>query len=222
VEVEPKSFNVRDFVWSGTMTAAGLAADLVVIGFLALYLMVAGDLFRRRFVELAGPTLSRKKITLQILNDISAQISRFLLLRVAISGIVAAGTGLGLWAVGLAQPAAWGVAAGVLNVIPYLGPASIAVAAGLTGFLQFHTLTMAAVASGATIVVSSLEAYVITPWLTSRAAQMNAVAVFIGLVFWGWMWGFPGLILAVPLLMILNAVCDHVEALKPLSALLKE
>jgi predicted PurR-regulated permease PerM len=73
-----------------------------------------------------------------------------------------------------------------------------------------------------TVAVASLEAYVITPWLTSRAGDMNAATVFIGLVFWGWLWGLPGLLLAVPLLMVTKAIAEHVESLQPLAVLLRK
>jgi predicted PurR-regulated permease PerM len=215
-------FRLVDYVWSSSLTVASLAADAVVVLFLAYYLLLAGDLFRRRLIEIAGPTLSQKKITLQILDDISVQIGRFLFVRSLISVFVGVGTALVLWAVGLTQPGMWGVVAGVLNIIPYVGPATVAGAAGLAAFLQFQTLTMAMVAVLLTVAVASLEAYVITPWLTSRAGDMNAATVFIGLVFWGWLWGLAGLLLAVPLLMVTKAIAEHVESLQPLAVLLRK
>jgi predicted PurR-regulated permease PerM len=192
-----------------------------VVLFLALYLLLAGDLFRRRFVEIAGPTLSRQKITLQILDAIALQISRYLFVRAVISAIVGMGTFVALWAIGLAQPAVWGVAAALLNVIPYFGPAAVTIAASLAAFLQFHSVSMMALTGGLVAGVACVEAYVITPGLTSRTAEMNPAAVFIGLIFWGWLWGLPGLFLAVPIVMIAKSISDHVEALQPLATLLK-
>jgi len=87
--------------------------------------------------------------------------------------------------------------------------------------VQFKTAMMVLVAGGIAAAVALFEAYAVTPWLTSRAAEMNPVAVFVGLVFWGWLWGVPGLIMAVPLIMIVKAICDHVDALHPVAALLK-
>lgn len=221
VQIAPKPFDFSEYLWSTSSIFVALTADLVVVLFLSFYLLLAGDLFRRRFVEIAGPRLTHKKITLQILNEISAQISIYLFTRVLISAIVAIGTGTVLWMAGLGQPGVWGIVAGVLNVVPFLGPAVVAVTAGLAGFLQFHTFTMAVSIAGLTILIACVEAYLITPWLTSRAARMNPAAVFLGLMFWGWLWGVPGLLLAVPLLMILKAVSDHVEMLQPIAALLK-
>jgi predicted PurR-regulated permease PerM len=215
VQIEPKPFDLADYLWSTSASAVGFIGDAIVVVFLALYLLMAGDSFRRRAIEFAGPTLTRKKITLQILNDISRQVSAYLLIRTVISAIVALLTGVALWALGLAQPAIWGLDAGILNFAPYIGSFVAACAIGTAAFLQFHTLTLAGSAVAATVLVACIEAYVITPWLTSRSAAMNPVAVFIGLVFWGWLWGVPGLLLAVPLMMILKAVGEHVESVRP-------
>jgi predicted PurR-regulated permease PerM len=138
-----------------------------------------------------------------------------------ISGLVAAGTFGAFWAIGVEQPAVWGVAAGLFNVIPYVGPAAITVGSAVAAFVQFHTLPMVALTAGLATAVACIEAYAITPWLMSRTAEMNPAAVFIGLIFWGWMWGLPGLFLAVPILMVIKSVGDHVESLHPVALLLK-
>ena len=221
VAIEKKPFDLGDYLWEGSLSVTTFIADTVVVLFLALYLLLAGDLFRRRVIEIAGPTLSQKKITLHILDAISLQIGRYLFVRAVISGIVAAGTFLAFWAIGLGQPAVWGVAAGLFNVMPYVGPVIITAAAGVAAFVQFHTLSMAAVAAGLGGAVAFVEAYAITPWLMSRTAEMNPAAVFIGLLFWGWLWGLPGLFLAVPILMVVKSISDHVESLQPIATLLK-
>jgi len=221
VAIEKKPFDLGDYLWEGSLSVTTFLGDTVVVLFLALYLLLADDLFRRRLVEIAGPTLSQKKITLQILDAISLQIGRYLFVRAVISGIVGAGTFAAFWAVGLAQPAVWGIAAGLLNVIPYVGPAVIMAGAGVAAFVQFHTVAMAVLVAGLATAVACIEAYAITPWLMSRTAEMNPAAVFIGLVFWGWLWGLPGLFLAVPILMVIKSVSDHVEALHPVATLLK-
>jgi predicted PurR-regulated permease PerM len=197
-------------------------ADTVVVGVLTLYLLLSGDTFRRRFFEIAGPRLSQKKITLQILDAIATQISRYLFVRVLISIFVGFGTFVAFGAIGLEQPVAWAAAAGLLNVIPYLGAGVVAVAAGVAAFLQFHSLSMGALAAGLSTLVACVEAYFLTPWLTSRTGEMNATVVFIGLVFWGWLWGLPGLLLAVPIMMVIKAVSDHVDVLEPLATLLRQ
>jgi predicted PurR-regulated permease PerM len=216
----PHWFQVPEDLWTSSIPVTQLASDTVIIVVLAYYLLLAGDFFRRRLVEIAGPTFSDKKITLQILEEISAQIERYVFVRALISLIVGVMTGFFLWLIGLPQPALWGVIAGGLNVIPYVGPASVAVSASLAGFLEFKTISMGFATGGIVVGVAVLEAYVLTPWLTSRAGAMNPAAVFVGLLFWGWVWGLPGLLLAVPMLMVIKAMCDHIEVLRPISSLL--
>ncbi len=214
--------NLNSWLMAGSMSLVGVVAEAVVVLFLALYLLAAGDLFKRKLVRVVGTTLSEKKITVQILDEIDRQIATFLLVRLVITVLVAFFTWLPLRAIGLEQAALWGVAAGVLNIIPYLGPVIVAAIVFVVGFVQFGTVGMGLAASGITVVVTSLEGYLLTPWLTSRAAQMNAVAIFVGLLFWGWLWGLPGVLLAVAMMLALKAISDRVEELSWLGELLGE
>ncbi len=220
VQIEEPPVRVSEYLLAGSKGAVGIAMQIVVMWFVCYYLLVAGDLFKRKLLKLSGPTLERKKLTLQILQDIDNQIATYLLVRLLISLIVGAGTWLLLRLVGLDHAGLWGTAAGLLNIIPYVGPLAVAAGTALAGFLQFGTMEMTVLASGATLVVAGVEGYVLTPWLTSRAAEMNAAAVFVGLLFWGWLWGIWGLLLAVPLLMVTKAVCERVEGLGPVAELL--
>jgi predicted PurR-regulated permease PerM len=158
----------------------------------------------------------------QILYEINTQIERFLLLRVVTSVVVAVATWIFFRAVGLEQAGMWGVAAGVFNSIPYFGPVIVAAGTAVVAFLQFETLSMAALVAGGSVVITSIEGWLLTPWLTSRTARTNEVAVFIGLIFWGFVWGIWGTLLAVPMLVALKACCDRIDDLKPLGELLGE
>jgi predicted PurR-regulated permease PerM len=131
-------------------------------------------------------------------------------------------TWLALWTIGLRQAALWGAAAGVFNSIPYFGPVIVAAATAIVAFLQFGTVTMAAYVSGISLVITSIEGWLLTPWLTSRTARTNEVAIFIGLIFWSFVWGLWGTLLAVPMLVAVKACCDHIEDLKPVGELLGE
>ena len=115
-----------------------------------------------------------------------------------------------------------GILAGIFNSIPYFGPVVVTAGTAAVGFLQFGTIEMATIVAGISLVITSLEGYLLTPWLTSRGSQMNAVAIFIGLLFWGWVWNIWGMLLAVPMMMVLKAVCDHVEDFKGVGELLGE
>jgi predicted PurR-regulated permease PerM len=222
VRVEQPPLDVGSWLVAGSLGAIEFVAQATVVFFLALYLLASGDLFKRKLVKIAGPTLTKKKITVQILDEINRQVAAFLLIRIVITIILSVATWLALRAIGLEQAALWGIAAGVLNIIPYIGPVVVAVIVAVIAFVQFGTIPMAAAASGITAVLTTIEGYWLTPWLTSRAAQMNAVAVFVGLLFWGWLWGLPGLLLAVPLVMVVKAVCDRVEGLQAVGEMLGE
>jgi predicted PurR-regulated permease PerM len=108
----------------------------------------------------------------------------------------------------------------VFNSIPYVGPVIVSGGTAVVAFLQFGNLSMTLATTGAALVITSLEGFLLTPWLTSRAARMNAVAVFVGLLFWGWVWSIWGMLLAVPMLMVVKSICDHVEDFKGVGELL--
>lgn len=220
VVVEPPRFNVKDYLWTGTLGFVALAGQITVVVFLTYFLMVAGNTFRRKLIKLAGNSLAQKKITLQALDEITVQIQRYLQVQLLTSALVGVLTWLALLAIGLENAAVWGIAAGVLNLVPYVGSIVTGAATGLVGFLQFGSLNMAMMVGGASLVIHTVIGNLLTPWLTSRASQMNPVAVFVGLLAWGWLWGVWGLLLGIPILMIVKAVCDRVEELKPLSEFL--
>ncbi len=220
VQVERPRLNAQDFLRTGTFGAIALAGQATVVLFLVYFLLTAGDTFRRKVVKIAGPTLGRKRITLQVLDEVTGQIQRYLLVQLATSLLVGVVTWLAFLWIGVENAAIWGIAAGVFNTIPYLGPVVITAGAALVAFLQFGTLGMAVLVGGVTLLITSLEGYLLTPWLTGRASRMNPVAVFVGVLFWGWLWGVWGLLLGVPVIMVVKAVCDQVEDLKPIGELL--
>lgn len=220
VQVERAAFNVKDYLLPGTLGLATAVGQAVVVVFTTFFLLASGDTFRRKLVRIAGPTFAQKKLTLQALDEINLQIQSYLLLQVFTSALVGAATWLAFWWIGVERAAVWGVVAFVLNFIPYFGQLAFTGAAALMGFVQFGSFEMAAVVGGAALVINSLEGYVLTPWLTSRAARMNSMAIFVGVLAWGWLWGVWGLFLAVPILMVIKAVCDRVDDLKAVGELL--
>ena len=182
--------------------------------------MVSGNTFRRKLLKLAGPRLSSKKITLQALDEITGQIQRYLQVQLLTSALVGVLTGAALFAVGLENAAVWGIAAGVLNLVPYVGSLVTAVASAMVGFLQFGSLNMAMLVGGVSLVIHTVVGNLLTPWLTSRASRMNPVAIFAGLLAWGWLWGVWGLLLGIPILMMVKSLCDRVDDLKPVGEFL--
>jgi predicted PurR-regulated permease PerM len=222
VQIEQPAIDVREYLFWGSAGALAFAAQAVLITFFVFFLLATGDLFKRKFVKLAGPSLEKKKITVQILNDINTQIERFLLLRVVTSVVVAVATYVAFKLVGLEQAAVWAIAAGVFNSIPYFGPVIVASGSAVVAYLQFGAIGMALWVSGISLVITSLEGWLLTPWLTSRAARTNEIAVFVGLIFWSFVWGLWGTLLAVPMLVVVKAFCDRIEDLKPVGELLGE
>ena len=220
VSVEPARFNIKDYLWSGTIGLATLLGQMTAVLFLSYFLLASGNTFRRKLMKLAGPSLSSKKITLQALDEITEQIQRYLQVQLATSALVGLLTGLSLWAMGLENAAVWGIVAAVLNLVPYVGSLVMGVASGGVAFLQFGSINMALLVAGASVVIHTIVGNLITPWLTSRSSRLNPVAVFVGLLAWGWLWGVSGLLLGLPILMILKAVCDRVDDLKPIGEFL--
>ncbi|MBB6559216.1 putative PurR-regulated permease PerM [Acidovorax soli] len=220
VVVERPPFNIRDYLWSGTMGLVSALGQLTVVVFLTYFALASGNLFRQKLVRIAGSSLERRNITMQVLDDITGQIQRYLLVQVFTSILVGLATGLAYWALGLENAAVWGVVAGVLNLAPYIGSALTAGASALVAFLQFGTIDMALAIGGASLVIHTLIGNLLTPWLTSRTSSMSPVAVFVSVLAWGWLWGLWGLLLGIPVMMAVKAICDRVEDLKAVGELL--
>ena len=222
VQVEERRLTATGILWSGSIGAVAALSQLVMIVFLTYFILLSDKMFRRKFVELAGPTLTKKKITLEIIDSISTQIGRFLMVQIFTSVVVGITTWGALAALGLEQAPLWGLLAGVFNSIPYYGPLIVSGGLALVGFLQFGTISMMLIVAAVALVITSLEGWLLTPMLMGRVAAMNRVAVFVGLLFWSWAWGVWGLLLAVPMMMSIKVICDHVEDLKPIGRFLGE
>jgi predicted PurR-regulated permease PerM len=124
--------------------------------------------------------------------------------------------------IGLENAGAWAVTAGLLHVIPYLGPAFITVATGMAAFMQFDSFSMALLVSGISLAIAIVVGTFVATWMTGKIAKMNAAAVFISLLFWAWLWGVWGMLLGIPITVILKVVSQHVEQLQPVAELLGE
>ena len=217
VQIEEPPLRASSYLWYGSMGALAITGQAVMVAFLTYFLLVANDLFKRKLVKHIGPTLASKKVTVQILDEISTQIERFLLVQMLTSVIVGIVTATALWALGLEQYVVWGLAAGVLNTIPYFGPIVVTAGLAVVGYLQFGNIQMASAVASVALVITSLEGWLLTPTLLGRVGQLNHIAIFASLLFWSWMWGVWGMLLAVPILMTVKAVCDHIEELQPLA-----
>ncbi len=220
VQIEKPRFNVKDHLWSGALGLMSALGQTAVVIFVAFFLLASGDTFRRKMVKIAGPTFGQKKLTLQALDEINAQIQRYLMVQMLTSTLVGVATWLAFLFLGVNNAGVWGAAAFVLNFIPYLGSIVVTGGSALLGFVQFGSFEMALLIGGVALFINSVEGYILTPWLTGKASRMNPVAVFAGVLAWGWLWGLWGLFLGMPILLAIKAVCDRVEDLKPVGELL--
>jgi predicted PurR-regulated permease PerM len=217
-----ETVDVQRQVMTYARSGFGYFSQGILLLFLVYFLLASGDMFKQKFVKLSGDRLSQRKVTLQMIDEMIDQIGRFVFYQFW-SGLL---VGLLTWAVfawlGVRYAGLWGVAAGVLNCIPYFGPTIIMVASAAAAAMQFKSIEMVGMVALASLAITSLEGFLLAPIALGKAARVNAVAVFVAVMFWGWMWGSIGLILAVPLLMIVKTIADHVETLSSVSELLGE
>lgn len=211
---------LRDFMLAQSALLFMVAAQAPVVLLLCYFLLASGLHFRRKLVQLVGPSLSRKKDAVRILDEIDSQVQRYLLGIVAGNVLVALATWLAFEALGVERAGVWGAAAGVLHFVPYLGPALFAGASGVAAFMQFGTTWQALAVAGASLAVAFAVGSIVMTWLQSRFARINAAVLFIALLFFGWLWGAWGLLLGAPLVAIAKAICDRVDSLKPVGDLL--
>ncbi len=222
VQIEEPLFGAGEYLWNGSLGLMWFIGQTITIICLVFFLLASGDLYRRKLVEVVGPRLSRQRLTVLILNEIDRQIGRFLLIQLLAGTFIGVIVAVSLWFLGVNQAAMWGVLAGVLNLIPYFGAIIVTVALALVAFLQFGDMKMVVLVAGVTLFVTTLDGLLIKPVLTSKVSRINNLAVFVSLLFWGWLWGALGMLLAVPITMVLKSICDHIEELKPISHLLGE
>jgi len=221
VVIDPPGFKLGDFLWANSVRAAVLIGQAVMVLFLTFFLLLSGDTYKRKLVRLTGPSLSKKKITVRILDDINESIQRYMFMLLATNVLVGLLTWISLRWIGVESAGAWAVAAGLLHIIPYFGPTVTAAGIGMAAFMQFGTLSMALLAAGASLVIATVIGYFVTTWMTGRIAKMNTAAVFISLLFGAWLWGVWGMLLSIPIIVIVKVVAQHVEQLESVAVLLE-
>jgi len=214
---EPTAW-LRDYALTQSALLFAVVGQTPIVLLLTYFLLASGTHFRRKLMGLVGP--SRRKDAVQILEEIDVQVQRYLLATLVSNILVAVATWLAFEALGMEHAGAWGVAAGLLHFVPYLGPGLIAIASGVAGFLQFGSLLNGLAVAGASLLVAGAIGMVFTTWLQSRFGSVNAAVLFIALLFFGWLWGVWGLLLGAPLVVIAKVICDRVESLKPVGELL--
>lgn len=216
----PIGLRLRESLVLSSMTLVGMTSTLFMLVVFVYFLLAAGDLFKRKIVGLAGSAPWRRVAVASTIDDINRSIEHFLLVVISMNVLVGLCTWAAFHALGLSNAGAWALLAGLLNTIPYVGSAAAAVVFFLAALLQFDTVTAAIVIAGVFIAITSVESMLATPWLLGRTVRMNNVAVFGGLLFWGWLWGPWGLALSLPMMVVLKTVADRVGPLRPVGEML--
>lgn len=222
VVLEEPKFKIGDFLWRSSLGVFGFIAEAITMIFLAYFFLLSGDTFKRKLVKITGPSLTQKKITVNILMDINSSIQGYMFMLLITNVIVGILSWVAFRALGLENSGAWAVAAGFMHIVPYFGPVATAAATGMAAYMQFNSILMALLVSGASMFIATVVGVFITTWMTGRIAKMNAAAVFIALIFFSWLWGLWGMLLGIPVIVILKVICEHIEHLQPIAELLGE
>jgi predicted PurR-regulated permease PerM len=204
-----KGPGLSSFLFSGTRA---LLAGLLTTVVLLFFLLVSGDMFLRRLVEIL-PTLSDKKQAVDISHEIESNISAYLITISLMNAAVGLATGIATYLCGLSDPILWGSVAFLLNYVPILGPLFGVGILFLAGLLTFDPFWQAVLPAAIYLVIHFIEGESVTPMLLARRFILNPVLVIVALVFWYWMWGVAGALLAVPMLATFKIVCDRIRPL---------
>lgn len=216
------TFQLSEWLWSGSMGMLGAVGQAVIVAFLVFFLLLSGDTFKRKLVKLMGPSMANKKIAVNILSEINTSVQSYMFMLLVTNSLLA----LLMWAalswIGLDNAGAWAVAAGLLHIIPYFGPLITTVAIGVVAYMQFESISMMLVVAAATLAIATLIGALMTTWMTGKIARMNASAVFIVLLFWAWLWGVWGMLLGIPIIVVLKVIAERVDGMHAFAELLGE
>ena len=215
-KVEIKGPSLTKQLFGGT--TAFLSTATVVI-FLTYFLLAVGDLFLQKLVAVL-PQFKDKRVAVTIIRETEAQISLYLFTTTLINIGVGVVTGLVMYLLGMPNPVLWGVVAMVLNFVPYVGAVANVVLLALAALMTFEDTGRAMLVPGAFLALNLIESNLVTPAIYGSRMRLNTVALFIGLVFWWYIWGVPGAILAVPMMAAFKIACDHIESLSPIGEFL--
>jgi predicted PurR-regulated permease PerM len=217
-QVELKRESLAATVFGGTQNFLGSA---MIVSVLLFFLLASGDLFLTKVIRVL-PRLADKKRAVQIARETEDQISAYLLTVTLVNVVFGVLVGVVVKLLGMPNPVLWGVLAGITNFIPYMGALVMAVILGLVALLHYQTTAQAAVVPLVFLTLNFFEGNVITPRLIGQRLALNPVVVFTGVLFWGWIWGVVGALMAVPILAAVKIVCDHIEGLSPIGEFLAQ
>jgi predicted PurR-regulated permease PerM len=211
--------SLLDVIWKSGKAMATAGTQIVAVLFLVFFMLSSGDLFKKKLLAIAAER-NKRRFTMQVLEQIDAQVRRYLLVLLIANVLVGIGTWIVFTVLGVRYAGLWGTAAAIVHTAPYFGPALIAAGSFIAAFVQFGEWSRALLVAGSTIIVATLVGQLFATWLASRQTEMNTTATFIGLLFFGWIWGLWGVLLAIPILAIVKTVCEANEDWKPVAELL--
>jgi predicted PurR-regulated permease PerM len=220
VVVAAPTMSIKDVLMAGGLEVMGFLGQAVMVILLTFFLLLAGDKFKRKFVKVAGRTLTEKKITVQMFDEINRTVQRYLIMLLVTNSMLGAATWIAFRVIGLENAGTWAVGAAILHLVPYIGPLAIALATAVAAFMQFGTFSMAFLVAGTSLIIAAFIGTVLTTWMTGRLARMNTVAVFLSLLLFGSIWGVWGALLSMPIAVIVKVVTDHIEGLEAFSEFL--
>ncbi|MER9653355.1 AI-2E family transporter [Mesorhizobium sp. M0152] len=202
---------------SGVLSSAAsnllsAGTSLTIIFVLSLFLLASGTMFYEKIIQ-SFASLSEKKRALRVIYDVEREISHYLLTVTLINAGLGTVIALGLWALGVPNPSVWGVAAALFNFLPYIGALITILLVTIMALISFDTISYALLAPAFVLLCDIIEGQFVTPTVVGRRLEINAVAILIALAFWSWLWGFVGALMAVPLLVVIKAFCDHFDGL---------
>jgi predicted PurR-regulated permease PerM len=199
--------------------ATDLITDAVVMLILLYFLLASGDLFLRKLIRVL-PRVEDRRRAVEIARQVERDISNYLGTVTMINLGLGASVAICFALIRVPNPLLWGAMVTITNFVPYLGPAINYGTFAMIGLLTFDTVPRMLAPAGVFLVLNVLEAYLITPMVLGKRLTLNPVMLFVGLTFWGWLWGIVGAILAVPILVVFKIFCDHIEPLAPIGEFL--
>lgn len=212
---------VRERRFTAIVMDAAKEFSLSVISAVILlyFLLASGDMFLRKIIAVT-PQLADKKRAVEISRQVETDISTYLFTVTAINVALGCAVALAMQLMGVPNPMLWGVMVGSLNFIPYLGDVVSLTVLTIVGLLTFDELWRSLLVPGVFYALTALEGYFVTPLILGQRLRLNPVVIVLSLLLWGWLWGIPGALLAVPILVVLKSVGERVESLKSYSEFL--
>jgi predicted PurR-regulated permease PerM len=216
-EVEIYPPGIADAVLTGTREVIVKSSVMFI---LLYFLLASGDLFLRKLIKLF-PKLSKKKQIVKITREVEHHTSRYLYTVTIINMFMGVSVGIGMYLIGMPNPVLWGVMAGFLIFLPYIGPLIGISVVTIVAFLTFDGIGRVLLAPGIYIALETIQGQIVTPMVLGLRFTLNPVVIFVWLIFWGWMWGIVGAMLAFPMLAIFKILCDYIQPLAPIGEFLE-